>query len=411
MDPTRAQTHLRRVVEVALRETDRYEAQEKVERVASALIAVGALDQAVAAEIGVDAMLALDARDPEEHAPRRRSSAGLTFSSSLAVLAVVSPPAPDRAVPVNVRMPVDTAELRRELRFLGYAQTGTDARLAVAGILESKPRPRQGRGPHPIFDFFRTFAATDDRGNAYRLRGSVGGGDSGWSGDVELRPVPPAGIRWVDLTADGVEGLRIDLSGDARHPRITVAPSPLSPGEQYLTRFAGDALDSGFERRYLPEITSALVAAGAMSSGSPVPGWLTAFCNGTGDLPERWRLASSAPVPVRAYAGLSVVLPELDGIRITLLGLRTDNGGGGIGVYATDVPDSDYGFPAVWIRDQAGWHTTIRNSSSWSNGDFRAELRIHPALCPSDGIEAVVAGNTTEIHAEIPLRWRNGGQW
>ena len=101
-------------------------------------------------------------------------------------------------------------------------------------------------------------------------------------------------------------------------------------------------------------IIAALEAAGVLSPLSPVPARLATLCasldlNGHGiavppahDLPEPWlsllahyQRRKPEPCQMReGYAALAACLPELDGIRLTLLGLQHTQGSSALHVLA-----------------------------------------------------------------------------
>jgi hypothetical protein len=72
--------------------------------------------------------------------------------------------------------------------------------------------------------------------------------------------------------------------------------------------------------------------------------------------------------------------------------------------------DLDLAFPlSVWIRDSAGrWH--FARPTGWHHDDGSGEnvltLRLVPPLTrPTAWIEVLVAGQSAEVRAKLPLRW------
>jgi hypothetical protein len=229
-------------------------------------------------------------------------------------------------------------------------------------------------------------------------------------------------------------------------------PAERSLGERYLHGVAARILASlplftkdtrrppGEFRPVLPEhlthglgeVIEALQAADTLSPYSPVPGQLRTLCESIGiddhgitvsarpDLPDPWfglltsfhRLKAAAAPAAEGCAGVAVALPELDGVRLSILGVHNGVDGTIIHVHAAGLPDQrveyDNAFPLLWIRDEDGrWHTTRRSvSGSNSNGELSSRLEVVPPLNRGSWIEILVAGTSAEIKAGLPLRWR-----
>jgi hypothetical protein len=200
----------------------------------------------------------------------------------------------------------------------------------------------------------------------------------------------------------------------------------------------------------LGEIVAALEAAGALSPLSPVPGRTAALCAGLGvsghgitapparDLPEPWfsllahylrRKPDTVPVH-DGSATMTAVLPELDGIRLALLGVHNSYGKSWLHAQAAGLlRDEQYGpsgldasFPfSVWIRDSGGrWH--VAPPADWfpdsgshaviggrrpsGAGERALTLRLVPPLARSTSwIEVLACGRSAEVRARLPLRW------
>ena len=252
---------------------------------------------------------------------------------------------------------------------------------------------------------------TDDRGARYELDFTPGG-DLGWPNLIGLSPAPPASSRWLDVAAPDRQAVRVDLRpggplGRSGATQVSVGDTKLSPGEHLLVMLAERLLTWTTRvpaRRAcrprprlrqtmaagLGDIVGALEAADVLSPLSPVPGPARHAVRQPG--PERARdhraararpagtLAQRAgplpaqetgPVPLLdGYAALTATLPELDGIRLTLLGLHHSEGGSSLHVLAQgQLPeprpgplDIDPTFPlSVWLRDSGGrWHAARR---------------------------------------------------
>src|SRR6185437_6618793 len=223
-----------------------------------------------------------------------------------------------------------------------------------------------------------------------------------------LEPNPPRTIRWLDFgMLSGEPGPRIVLTPpsaeSARAPRITVTPAAVSPGELLLAGIAAGflALASpeqvplhpsaaqagplGQAAAGLADIVAALTAAGAVPPSSRLPGQLAGLCahlgisghgitaQPAGDLPEPWlslldyrRRGTPERAPVPGWAVAAAALPELDGARVTVLGLHNGTHGQFLHLLTSGVTSEytwRYGWiadrlPVLWLRDRDGrWHT------------------------------------------------------
>jgi hypothetical protein len=297
--------------------------------VAQALVAVDAVDAGPAGQIRADLELAIAVREPGQ---ARAGQRGLLPDARMRLARTAPHRTSWRIVPVGQVIPVWDGDVRRELLLVAYLQSADGARFTVAGWP------------------FRPLAAVDDRGASYQV--GFRGGHSG--AELVLRPDPPSDIRWLDLImAPGQPAARIDLDPQLPAPDVIAARilcsgaavpqddlEQLPVGTAGLRAFIGDGPGA---------IVAALRACGALPAASTVPGQLAALCNKAGipghgitappadDLPERWHSMLTRPrrVPqAGAEAGLApdftggfavatvAELPELDGARITILGLH-----------------------------------------------------------------------------------------
>ena len=245
---------------------------------------------------------------------------------------------------------------------MSFAHTGSGARFIVTWTIDA-PSLEQRLGPqYPGPIPFERFTVTDDRGGRYDLDCSPGG-DPEWTSEISLRPTPPQDIRWLDVAAPHRPAVRIDVRpGGPATPagdEPQVSDTKLSPGEHLLVMLAERLLTAAPEFPHsrwrqvtagplramaggLGDIVAALEAADVLSPLSPVPARLAALCasldiGGHGitvapasDLPEPWlsllayyQRRKPDPASMReGYAALAATLPELDGIRLALLGLQ-----------------------------------------------------------------------------------------
>jgi hypothetical protein len=124
------------------------------------------------------------------------------------------------------------------------------------------------------------------------------------------------------------------------------------------------------------------------------------------------------------------MMPELDGIRLVLLGVHNSDGRSWLHAQAAGrLPDEQYGpfgldasLPnSVWIRDSGGqWHAAplaywfpdsgshhaLGGRRPGGAGERALTLRLVPPLARSTPwIEVLAAGRSAEVRARLPLRW------
>jgi hypothetical protein len=369
-------------------------------------------------------------------------------------------PGPDRLVPVGLTVPYRDEDLSGEMFLMAFAHTAAGARFTMVWQSHSGHDP--GHGPvHPSILPFERFTVTDNRGGRYQLNFARSGGPE-WAGDVSLRPEPPDDISWLDISAPQGPVVRVGLdpgagaapaAGGAEPP---VSETMLSPGEHLLVMLAEQLLTVAPEFPHalrmqlaaispgplhtmatgMGDVIAALEAADVLSPLSPVPGRLAAVCAGmrvsghgitappAQDLPEPWlsllahyqrRKPDIAPVH-DGYAAVAAALPELDGIRLALLGLLNTDGGSWLQVLARglapDTPRGPFGidiyFPlSVWIRDSGGrWHACRPAGWHRHNGEYVLKLQLVPPLSRSTAwIEVLAAGPSAQVRLQLPLRW------
>ena len=372
---------------------------------------------------------------------------------------------PDRVVPAGQLIPVRSEEDSGEICLLSYAQTDSGTLLTL--VAHSGPfgrtrltdpwpgRPGSRLRLQQVLPPFRRFSATDDRGTSYQMTYRGNGSHLGeWT--LTLHPDPPRDLRWLDLcTTPGEPAVRIGLNGPAGRTEVTVSPATTSPGEQLLANVAMRLLVTAAavspDRRVarpaparspgpltdvvdgLGNVLAALQTCGALSPVSPVLGQVAALCahlnvRGHGitvpparELPAPWlsllahcqrRRPRSAPRH-DGYANAAVALPELDGIRLAILGLRNSGDGTVLHMHAShEALPAYYGpvqlnvAPAIWIRDRdRQWHATrvVRRHE----GDDTTRLKVVPPLSrATTRIEVLAAGQSAEIRAFLPLNWQ-----
>jgi hypothetical protein len=185
----------------------------------------------------------------------------------------------------------------------------------------------------------------------------------------------------------------------------------------------------------IADIVTALDAAGALQDardavgrlvtlaghlGVPVPAALGAAAppGAPAELPQAWRnlLQNRSRRDGRVgVAPAAAVLPELDGVRFVLAGLRSDEAGADLDVMGWGSRAvRHYQFdssPGLWswsARDDRGrWHVAEEASSSASEQHADIKLRLVPPLDPqATWLEVTVAGQTGRATVTVPLDWR-----
>jgi hypothetical protein len=381
-----------------------------------------------------------------------------------------------RFVPVGLTVPFRAGAVSGELCLMSFAQTGSGARFIAAWQVHSPSLEVQLSHHYPGLIPIDEFTVTDDRGARYQLD-LTPGSDLAWPNMIRLSPAPPETIRWLDVAPPYRQAVRVDLCSGEPAPaggeaRVSVSDTKLSPGEHLLVMLAERLLTGTpeFPRRGLlaerlltgtPEfprrgllavpptsprqvvsggfgvIIAALEAAGVLSPLSPVPARLATLCasldlTGHGiaapptlDLPEPWlsllahyQRRKPEPTQMReGYVALAASLPELDGIRVNLLGLQHTQGGSVLHVLVQGrIPeprpgplDINLNFPlSLWLRDSGGrWHAARPDRCHEAGRERAIRLRLVPPLTrPADWVEVLAGGRSAEVRVTLPLRWR-----
>ena len=365
----------------------------------------------------------------------------------------------DRFVPVGLTVPFHDEGISGDLYLMSFAHTGSGARfIAVWGLYTPTRQLRLGLR-HPDLIPFELFTVADDRGARYDLDFTPGDGPE-WTSEISLRPTPPDDVRWLDVAAPLSPAMRIDL-GQGRSPangEPGVREAKLSRGEHLLIMLAEWLLTVAPEFSHdlrrglaapspgmlqamtaaLGDIIAGLEAADVLSPLSPVPARLAALCASlrigghgiaappTDDLPERWlsllahyqRRKPDTALVRDGYAAVAAALPELDGIRLALLGLHNTEGTSYLHVLAQGMTAEQAGpvgvdldFPlSVWLRDSGGrWHAA--RPAGWHgagprNREYAVRLRLVPPLPQSTTwVEVLAGGRSAEVRTKLPLRW------
>ncbi len=374
---------------------------------------------------------------------------------------------PDRFVPVGLTVPFRGEGCGGELHLMSYAHTCSGARFIAVWAIHTVSLQRQMGLEHPDLIPFGQFTVTDDRGARYELEFTPGGGPE-WISQISLCPTPPDDIRWLDVAGPLGPVTRIGLA-PPDSPSTATDPPPdaepqvsdvtLSPGEHLLTMLAERLLTVAPDFPHHPrgpltamspgplqamaaalgDIVAALEAADVLPPASPLPARLATLCASLGidehgitvpparDLPEPWlsllahyRRRKPDVAPARdGCAALAADLPEVDGIRLALLGLHTTEGSSSLHVLARGLTADgrpgplgiDLDFPlSIWLRDSGGrWHAAC--PAGWQrpgpgNRECTVRLRLVPPLPRSTPwVEVLAGGRSAEVRTRLPLRW------
>ena len=481
MDREGAETYLRLLAEAAMRRSLAPAAELRAPGASRILVAghaltvVGALDPVTAEEILTDFRLAETVRWLHREPAVQGVTAAEWLAQGQAGLrprqAPVRSPGEgtpgedgghgraDRFVPVGLTVPFRAGAVSGELCLMSFAQTGSGARFIAAWQVHSPSLEVQLSQHYPGLIPVDEFTVTDDRRARYQLD-LTPGSDVAWPNLIRLSPAPPETIRWLDVAPPHRQAVRVDMScggqpGAGDETQVSVCDTRLSPGEHLLVMLAERLLTGTpeFPRPGLlaapptsPRqvvaggfgvIIAALEAAGVLSPLSPVPARLATLCasldlSGHGiaapptlDLPEPWlsllahyQRRKPEPTQMReGYAALAVSLPELDGIRVTLLGLHHTQGGSALHVLVQGrIPearpgplDIDLNFPlSFWLRDSGGrWHAARPDRCHQAGRERAIRLRLVPPLTrPAEWVEVLAGGRSAEVRATLPLCWR-----
>jgi hypothetical protein len=452
----------------------------KVQAAGQALTAVGALDREAVEEVLADFDLAVSLRRRDGPRPRpgpigpRTAQLVRDMGPAGSPGQAAAPPpvrepdegTADRYVPIGLTVPFHDDDLSGELYLLSLTRSRAGARLFVLWGQPALSR-EHGLGLQQVERFpVGLFTVTDDRGSAYELEFAHADAYA-WVSQANIVPAPPDGIRWLEIAAPPGPAVRVQLnpaSGSAGRPPggepvggpPEISAAHLSVGEQLLIMLAEDLLMAAAQHPLatrpalhvltprilltkgtgLGAIIAGLEAVGALPPDSPIPARLAALCAGlridgheiaappADDLPETWlslltyyqrRRPDTAQVR-DGFAAVAAALPELDGIRLALVGLHNTEGSTVLYVLARGLRRErrsgphglDLDFPlSFWLRDSGGrWHQA--RPAAWypSDPEHSIEMALVPPLPRStEWVEVLARGRSGEVRARLALRW------
>ena len=431
-DGERAETYLRLVAEAALRSAADGRA-DRARNTANVLVDADVLDYAVAAAIIADLNAALRVRgrrSTQALAGRLRRmpafSPGRQIPNPDQVIEPSGgPPQPWRVVPAGPGTPAS--------RLMALILTADRALAPATLFFPSWDGPLE-EGTPP----FAGLTGTDDAGIEYRLgfaNGTWAG--SAWTGTVIFYPTPPAAARWLAVMSPNGPLLRANITADPP-AAATLRPAPETLGERLLTRraeamLAANALGYPLERGQpgQAEAVTALERAGVLAPLSPAPARLAALGQllglatqgPTDEVPGRWKAVMTyygrrkQLSPVTGTATIAAELPEIDGARFAIAGLRSGSAGTFLHVLVDRLrrtvtwgpcgPPSDIGF-SWWFRDETGcWHLgAIEDVGPVGGGEAMIRLALLPPLGhEASALTAEISGATQQLTANLQVRW------
>jgi hypothetical protein len=424
----RAETYLRLLAESVLRPAEPVSA-ERVRRTASTLVEAGILTDTQASWILLDLNTALRARGRDEPIWTGQRIRRLT---GFLPQAPVSPAEEWRVIPVHDADPGG--------RLMALVITAD--RVLAPAVFRLPP---SAGIPDLQLPPWADMSAADDAGTDYRLTFASGTWTgSTWTGTIMLYPAPPVAARTLTITSPHGPLCLIRLPCE-KTPREEAADTEDSPGERLLTRHAEALLASlpaestwvlGREEPGLSELAGMLEGAGVLSPLSQVPPRVAALYQLLGlpaegsvsDVPARWLTVIThygrrrhLP-PASGTASIGVALPDLDGARFVVAGLRSGESGSFLHVVARGLrplphrpatrfpdewgPSRDAGFSWWFQDDTGGWHLGAIEEASPVGGDVVLRLALLPPLAHATAtLAAEVTGISRRVTTTMPLHW------
>jgi len=409
--------------------------------VTHALVQAGAVDRHIADSILADLETALAARS--------RIDAHLLFlrdvRASRRHQPTPAPAGPYLAAPVGVVLPAPPDSGLAEVYLLTLVMAPDRAALTIVGRRSEQGLRSPYQAPWPLLFGADLPKATDDRGNSYHIQQDSGwdDGDGDWGGILDILPALPAGIGWLELTlSPDSPPIRVDLADARGETTATSGPVPVgSPAERLVDAAALDllhaAVTDGAAVRHdlsgIADIVTGLEGAGALESargavgriaalagrlGMNIPSGLRTAAPPGGRLPAEWanvlqnRHRRDGP---RGVAPAVAVLPELDGARFVLAGLRSDPAGAVLDLLGWGLQIGPHLLEESGARlwswsardDQGRWH--VGDEGHFSGSDLHADMsvRLVPPLHPgATSLEVTLAGRSGQVTATVPLDWR-----
>jgi hypothetical protein len=406
----------------------------RVEAIAAALTGAGALNDVTAMAVVSDLRVALAARSLVDHS-------GMLDEPSLLAAGWSTPasatPGPVTCFPIGITADSEIEGKPARFYLSSLLLSPAKGTLEFSATIPPEVLAHGPRIPRPM-RALDDVTASDDRGGNYRAHFSGGGGADRWDGRFHLMPVPPVGIRWLDVTLPGGKVVRVPLDAPAAPLTATFTPLPAAErADRFLDAVTCGLLLNGTARgddEDSPEsvlTATALLEAGVVKLESAGLGRFAAAAALAGvhlppplagippqDLPVEWlslmarRDKEDGPTGVVPFAAS---LPELDGARCILTGLRSEPERATLQMHAQGWPDHDHRRSMAevfrWTArdDVGGWYLTTLGGGSWGGGEADLELWLQPTLNPqARALEVILTGPTGQVSVAVPLKWQEG---
>ena len=370
------------------------------------------------------------------------------------------PAAAPVAIPIGATLPLppEREGWYGELQLLCLARTSAQAAITVATRWVGQAR--RSATPRPQHAPFHQVGALDDSGTSHPgalWDMGIEDGREWWDCHLGLTPALLAGTRWLEV-GPGVGGrcVRVDLAAPGPPPvPVSVRPTePASTAARLLDRAGEELLCHGPASLAgglplgprIALLIQDLTRSGALPADHPAVrrlaalGWRLGVDLGAGSyrdgagsrapagrLPAAWASVlidgdtRDGPAGVAPFAAS---LPEIDGARLALAGLRSARDGMTLHVMASgwaplglgwlvhgtpaghEPPDVSLSWQA---RDSAGrWH--LVRGTNWGSRQGMIQMHLTPPLHPSaSSLEVIISGTRSEIRAAVPLDWMDGG--
>lgn len=388
-----------------------------VDRAASALVAVGALDEALADSVVADYGLARELRG--DHHPARfghRQRPGPP--------ALLTPP---RVVAGPFEVAVSWGALT--VRWVRLGSDGTE--IAVAGRLD---RPRAGRLRRGPSAGPSTVQLADDRGTSVlcHFGGSHGGTD--FTGKFSGGPPLAPDTAWLDI-----DGTRVELpapSGPPPHVRMEALPARSSALSYLWHQLAASRGRFGPPGEDTAAAVDALVAVGALDPDDPElavlrqsavavgSGWPSGSPVPTG-LPDPWaRLLAQGPPPapsaakgVEAVVAVGAVAGPVDGVAVAVDAIAAEPDGLSMDVVVSPGGALHPRFAGTsrhtlewWVEDDLG---VVRlghvGNCSGSEDKMQADIEFPGGLdAAATELRIMPTGTTERAVVTVALPWASG---
>jgi hypothetical protein len=345
-----------------------------------------------------------------------------------------APPAGQyRAVGIGEQLTVlvDGQQARLELVALVLAPDRTVLTLGVTPP-GGQSDPDDSDPDDRDFAFLWRVSATDSLGTSYRASY-----DGAGTGRLKFRPPVPADAGWLDVTfAPASTPYRISFNAQDDPPTQFTELLPEGRAERYLDsateqllRFSPQDPQLELADFYdLTDVLTALRGVNAIGPDDPAVRRLVTIARlnqlrlpadlaevAVTDLPPAWRnvldYAGAQDGPV-GFAPVAAVLPELDGTRWAIAGLRSGPASAELQVLSWGLTwhplrNSLDGF-TWWARDSTGrWHFVQSSGAASGEDHTDFELELTPAIDPAaTTLDLMLTGRSGQLTMTLPLDWK-----